>query len=55
MDRYKADMLSPKEFSPNTSIFNDRFNLEKYIIEAIDKICRKEVKYHQKLKNSRYA
>lgn len=55
LDMWKAYMLSANEFLPNASIVHDRFHLVKYINEAIDKIRRREVKYHQDLKNSRYT
>ncbi len=55
MDMWKSYIQTAKEILPNACIVHDRFHLVKYLNDAIDKVRRREVKYHQELKHSRYT
>jgi transposase len=55
MDIWKSYSQTAKEILPNASVVHDRFQLVKYLNDAIDKVPRREVKHHQELKHSRYA
>ena len=55
MDMWKAFMSGCKQTLPNAKVVHDRFHLVKYLNDAIDKVRRREVKYHDELKESRYA
>lgn len=55
VDMWKAYLESINEVLPKAKIVHDRFHLVKYLNDAIDKVRRREVKYNEELKNSRYA
>ena len=55
IDMWKAYLNSVEQILPKAKIVHDRFHLIKYLNEAIDTIRRKEVKYQEGLKNSRFV
>lgn len=54
IDIREACLSVATEKLPNAEIVHDRFHLVKYLNQAIDKGCRREVKEHALLKDSRY-
>src|SRR5680860_326940 len=55
MDMWKAYINSVDEVFPKADKVHDRFHLVKYLNEGIDKVRRRESKYQEGLKNSRFA
>ncbi|MFT4856664.1 MAG: transposase [Planctomycetota bacterium] len=55
MNVWNSYIQTAKEILPNACIVHDRFHLVKYLNDTIDKVPRREVKYHQELKHSRYT
>lgn len=55
MDMWKAYISSVGEVFPKADIVHDRFHLVKYLNDGIDKVRRRESKYQEGLKNSRFA
>jgi len=54
MDMWKPYMQSIERKTPNAEIVHDKFHLIKYLNEAIDKVCRRDVHENDVFKNSRY-
>jgi len=55
MDMWRAYLKIAKTLLPEAEVVHDRFQLIKYLNEAIDLIRRREIKENEILKNSRYA